>query len=62
MENKRRRGRPVKDQNEAKNHRIVVRMNDKEWEELNELSRKTDLPKAEVVRMSITHYNGIIMD
>lgn len=60
MENKRGRGRPAKDQNDAKTHAIRVRMNDREWEALQELSRKTDLSKSEVIRMSVIHYNGAI--
>ncbi len=51
----RKRGRPPKNQNEAKAHAIRVRMNDEEWKELQELSEKAGLSMSECMRLSV-HY------
>ena len=58
MENKRRRGRPAKDQNESKSHKLLVRMNDEEWKELNEMSEVSGLSKSECLRLSLHYQKG----
>lgn len=52
---KRKRGRPVKDQNDVKTHAIRVRMNDREWAELTELSERAGISMSECIRLSVRY-------
>ncbi len=56
MENKRRRGRPVKGPEDIREHRLTIRFTAGEWDRLTELSTQNKMTRAGFMRSLLTGF------